>query len=132
MSSTSAVAVHLGKGVFVVNTVQYDGYLECLGVELERNWKTLRKATILCQGKPIRFLGAGQLERYNEPPNYKTILVKQESKIAEEVFNTFFTEYNYIFYNNKWYYYTIDKRKLLPLAPKVRELIKNGEAILSI
>ena len=123
MATNCAIAVEHKPGRFIVNTCNFDGYLEGVGLELYVHFDGLKSALALVKGREIRTIYNGKVERYPEL-NYR-LVIPQKGYEAEEIYDVFGASYTYVFTKGEWWWCKSNNhRTLTRLEPFVKMLVQ--------
>lgn len=123
MATNCAIAVEHKPGRFIVNTCNFDGYLEGVGLELYVHFDSVKSALKLVKGNQIRTIYNGKVERYTKL-DYR-LVTPQKGYEAQDIYDVFSASYTYVFMNGEWWWCKSDSHRYLKrLEPFVEKLVQ--------
>jgi hypothetical protein len=127
MSTRSTIWIKKDEDKYDGIYCHFDGYLDGVGKTLIENYTDINKVIALIELGAISSLGKSiecpEKHSLNNPIKGYTVAYfrddKEESEICiykdkslNEIENDYSEEYNYIFDNNKWYYFKVNSRDM--------------------
>lgn len=123
MATNCAIAVEYKPGRFIVNTCNFDGYLEGVGLELYVHFDGLKIALKLVRGNEIRSIMHGKVERYSK--SVYEYVTPQKGYEADDIYDVFGASYTYVFMKGEWWWCKSNNhRTLARLEPFVEKLVQ--------
>lgn len=122
--SNAAVIAYQDRGYrFKVNTVQFDGVPEKLGVSLVLHYNDFDTVKMLCEANQIRQIDVdGDVDEYPSKLSKALRIVYTEyahigsiENIAQEIAQPFSVRFTYVFMRNIWFVYDAKIERVLPL-----------------